>query len=143
VILHQGARAHTIDYNPIISRSDRVKTWTVAEWDAAPRLFDAALSISSFEHDGLGCYGDPLDPDGDLKAMRKLKGIVKPGAIVLLAVPIGADQVIFNEARVYGRVRLPMLLEGWEQVDSFGFDFVPDLIDSNGSVQPVLVLRNR
>ncbi len=32
--------------------------------------FDMALSISSFDHDGLGRYGDPLDPVGDLKAMR-------------------------------------------------------------------------
>ena len=32
--------------------------------------FDVALSISSFDHDGLGRYGDPLEPDNDLRAMR-------------------------------------------------------------------------
>ncbi len=35
--------------------------------------FDACFSISSVEHDGLGRYGDPLDPEGDLKAMEGLK----------------------------------------------------------------------
>lgn len=30
------------------------------------------VSYSSVEHAGLGRYGDPLDPDGDLKAMRAI-----------------------------------------------------------------------
>ena len=38
--------------------------------------FDACLSISSFEHDGLGRYGDPLNPNGDLEAMKKIKQIL-------------------------------------------------------------------
>ena len=29
--------------------------------------YDVCLSISSFDHDGLGRYGDPLDPSGDLR----------------------------------------------------------------------------
>ena len=35
--------------------------------------FDVVLSISSVEHDGLGRYGDALDPDADLHAMRFLQ----------------------------------------------------------------------
>jgi hypothetical protein len=42
--------------------------------------FDVVLSISSFEHDGLGRYGDPLNPDGDLAAMRSTRRLLKPGA---------------------------------------------------------------
>jgi Caenorhabditis protein of unknown function, DUF268 len=45
----------------------------IEQWEHERTLFDAGFSISSFEHDGLGMYGDPLDPDGDLKAMRKMK----------------------------------------------------------------------
>ena len=29
--------------------------------------FDVVLSISSFEHDGLGRYGDKIDPDADIQ----------------------------------------------------------------------------
>jgi hypothetical protein len=71
-----------------------------------------AFDLSSFEHDGLGAYGDPLDPERDLTAMKKMKQVVKLGGILLFALPTGADKVMFNQARVYGRIRLPMMLEG-------------------------------
>jgi hypothetical protein len=29
------------------------------------------------EHIGLGRYGDPIDPDGDLKAISELKRVVQ------------------------------------------------------------------
>jgi SAM-dependent methyltransferase len=138
--LHHGARPTTIDYNAIVSLSDRIKTMTVAEWEATTPTFDVAWSISSFEHDGLGTYGDPLDPDGDLKAMQKMKRIVKPGGLLFLAVPIGSDKIQFNSARIYGRLRLPMLLAGWEKIDEFGM--APEHLDGPGHVQPILVLRN-
>jgi hypothetical protein len=138
--LYHGARSTTIDYNPILALSDRVRTMTIAQWDADRPTFDVAWSISSFEHDGLGMYGDPLDPEGDLKAMRKMRQIVKPGGLLFLAVPVGSDKLRFNEARIYGRIRLPMLIEGWEQIDQFGLH--PDLLDGPGHAQPILVLRN-
>lgn len=141
MILVHGGRAHAIDYNTILSQSERVTTWTVAQWEHERPRFDYALSISSFEHDGLGAYGDPLDPEGDLKAMRKMKEVVKPGGILLLAVPTGADTIRFNSARIYGRLRMPLLIEGWDWIDSEGFE--DSLLDSNGHHQPVLVLRNR
>ncbi len=116
-----GGSPTTIEYNKILVRTPRLKALTVDEFERAPAQFDAAISISSFEHDGLGRYGDPLDPDGDLKAMRKMKQVVSPGGLMYFAVPIGSDRIIFNMARVYGRIRLPLLLEGWTTVESFGF----------------------
>ena len=34
--------------------------------------YDCIFSYSSTEHCGLGRYGDPLDPDGDLTAMKHI-----------------------------------------------------------------------
>lgn len=141
MILVHGGRPNTIEYNPIICQSKRLTIWTVAEWERQRPRFDYALSISSFEHDGLGGYGDPLDPEGDLKAMRKMKEIVKPGGILLLAVPIGKDVLRFNMVRIYGRLRLPLLIEGWDWIGSEGYE--DSLLDSNGDHQPILILRNR
>jgi SAM-dependent methyltransferase len=138
--LYYGAESTTIDYNPILARSTRVKTMTVAEWDRDQPTFDVAWSISSFEHDGLGMYGDPIDPEGDLKAMQKMKRIVKPGGLLFLALPVGRDKVRFNAARVYGRLRLPLLMKGWEQLATFGLE--PVHLDGPGHIQPVFVLRN-
>ena len=64
-----------------------------------------ALSISSFDHDGLGRYGDPLDPVGDLKAMRLAQCILKDDGLLLVSVPVGQDVVAFNLHRRYGSVR--------------------------------------
>jgi SAM-dependent methyltransferase len=53
------------------------------------------------EHIGLGRYGDPLDPDGDLKSMAELKRILAPGGNLLFVVPVGKPVVMFNAHRVY------------------------------------------
>jgi len=138
--LFYGARPTTIDYNPIITLSSRIRTMTIAEWDREQPVFDVGWSISSFEHDGLGMYGDPLDPEGDLKAMKKMKRIVKPGGLLFLSIPVGKDKILFNNARVYGRLRLPLLTEGWEQLTTFGLE--PVHLDGPGHIQPIFILRN-
>ena len=138
--LYFGARPTTIDYNRIISRTNRIQTMTVSEWENNRPRFDIAWSISSFEHDGLGMYGDPLDPDGDLKAMQHMKDVVKPGGLLFLSLPVGTDKVIFNNARIYGRHRLPLLMDGWEEIDTFGLQ--PEHLDGPGHIQPIFILRN-
>jgi hypothetical protein len=122
-------------------------------------MYDSTITISSLEHSGLGRYGDPLDPDGDLKAMKVLLDRTKVGGLCFLAVPMGKDQILWNAHRVYGRLRFPLLTEGWEVVESFGFiesDFDVDEAAkrsagkhphregvSGGAHQPVFVLRKK
>jgi hypothetical protein len=138
-----GGRPSTVEYRKIHHQIADLKTYTVAEFEGLGLTYDAAVSISSIEHDGLGRYGDPIDPDGDLKAMQKCKSYLKKDGLLYLAVPVGRDVVCWNAHRVYGRIRLPRLLAGWEVVDSSGFS--PDLFD-HGQLgdfkQPVFVLRN-
>jgi len=143
ICLMHGAREVVIfEYGPVVSEHPRVRMTTYAEYAQNPEPFDAALSISSFEHDGLGRYGDPLDPDGDLKAMRAAQAIIRPGGLLFLAVPLGKDAVTWNAHRVYGMVRLSMLLEGYQTLASFGFDPRQLLVPGRSGVQPVFVLRN-
>lgn len=104
--------------------------------------YDAAVSISSYEHDGLGRYGDPLNPNGDLEAMKTLKYIVKPGGLLYLSVPIGQDKLYFNLHRIYGKYRFPKLIEGWQPVGWFGFVDQSWTFDNQGDYQPVVVLKN-
>lgn len=138
--IYHGASSTTIDYNKIITLTDRIKTMTVADWDREQPTFDVAWSISSFEHDGLGMYGDPLDPNGDIKAMQKMKRIVKPGGLMFFAVPVGKDKILFNNARIYGEVRLKKMFEGWEVLDQIGLE--PSHLTGPGHIQPVFVLKN-
>lgn len=48
---------------------------------------DFAFSFSSWEHDGLGRYGDPIDPWGDIKAVQRASCYVKPGENVPASLP--------------------------------------------------------
>ena len=142
ILISYGALPTTIEYNRIISEDPRLKVLTVQEHEENPQQYDAVLSISSFEHDGLGRYGDPIDPDGDLKAMEKVRHMLKEGGILFLAVPVGQDYLVWNACRIYGQLRLKALLEGWEIIGSYGYS--PDNLEDRESSwyhQPVFVLK--
>ena len=77
--------------------------------------FDLILNCSAIEHVGIpGRYGVTAErPDGDLEAMARMRTLMKPGATMLLTIPIGRDAVFPPLHRVYGRERLPRLLDGF------------------------------
>lgn len=103
-------------------------------WRCGP--FDFAFSYSSISHDGLGRYGDTLNPRGDLQLMAKLLlTIVKPGGYFFLGVPAGDDALVWNAHRVYAPRRLPLLLAGWTLIAYY--DPPP-----SAHPQPVFVLQN-
>jgi len=66
---------------------------------------NSLISLScmhTIEHIGLGRYGDPLDYDGDKKAINELKRVLAVGGHLFFVVPIGRDnRIFFNAHRVY------------------------------------------
>lgn len=143
VVLAYGGHPITIEYNKIISEDPRITTLTVEEFNKNPRKFDVILSISSIEHDGLGRYGDPINPNGDLEFMTKAKSLLKEGGHMILAVPLGRDALVWNAHRIYGQLRFPLLIKEWNLIDSFGFsenDFTEKAL-GNCAHQPVLYLE--
>ncbi len=112
--------------------------------DSGGLLFDAGISISSFEHYGLGRYGDPLDPDGDLKAMDDAKCSLGDHSRLFLSVPIGEDLICYNSHRVYGNDRYPLLVEGWKVLAEYGIrpsSFQETVNKRQTPYQPVFVLE--
>lgn len=142
IVTEFGGKPLSIDYNP--PNYPGYESISVQDYWKNPRQFDVAISISSFEHDGLGRYGDPLNPSGDLRAMAEMKKVLKPNGILILAVPVGLDKVVWNAHRVYGRVRFPMLINGWHLEGCVGME--DSLLDrdtgNSGGYQPIVVLRN-
>jgi len=109
------------------------------------KKYDVLISISSFEHDGLGRYGDPIKHDADLIAMQDAIKFIKVDGIMFFAVPIGLDTICFNQHRVYGKHRLPLMLKNWQSIDRFGFkdkDLNNSLNSKNGTpYQPIFILK--
>ena len=105
----------TVEYRPIRWEPRFTRTrWSACEFSefckrSASRDFDVLVSYSSIEHSGLGRYGDDIDPDGDLVTLAVAQRWLVPTARVLLALPVGADAILFNRHRVYGKNRLSVL----------------------------------
>jgi hypothetical protein len=75
-----------------------------ADLTALPFADRSVASLSCMhviEHIGLGRYGDPLDADGDLKAVRELVRVLAPGGNLLVVTPVGRARVQFNAHRIY------------------------------------------
>lgn len=140
-ILHGAASCDVLEYSPRPQVHDKIRY--CSEDDTGE--YDVAFSISSFEHYGLGRYGDPINPNGDIAAMRKARSMLKDNGILFLSVPIGLDAVYFNVHRVYGHNRFPMLLEGFDLINDYGMDnngFKRTDNTAKGTpYQPVFVLR--
>ncbi|MBX3718247.1 MAG: DUF268 domain-containing protein [Parachlamydiales bacterium] len=142
VVLAYGGHPITVEYNEINCEDPRITTYTVEEFNKNPRKFDVILSISSIEHDGLGRYGDPINPNGDLEFMAKATSFLKENGHMILAVPVGPDALAWNAHRMYGPLRFPLLIKEWTLVDSFGFSERDFTEKSFGQChQPILYLK--
>jgi len=88
-------------------------------------LFDVVFTYSSLEHSGLGRYGDPLAPYGDVEAVAQLWCAVRPGGLLFLALPSFNDveqrrrlcYIVWNTHRIYGYVRLQHVTANWQVLD--------------------------
>lgn len=97
-----------------------------ADLTALPFADESIPSLSCMhvvEHVGLGRYGDPLDPQGDLLAMGELERVLAPGGTLLFVVPVGRPRVQFNAHRIYAYEHVVGGFEGLELVE---FALIPD-----------------
>jgi len=121
-------RITTADPIPLEINDARIKFAHMEELKTAATSpeYDLVLSYSSIEHDGLGRYGDPVNPRGDLAAMAEYHTMMKEGGYLVLAVPVvPMDEqkgiVQANWHRIYSIERLQRL---W-----CGFDVIGERID--------------
>jgi SAM-dependent methyltransferase len=119
--------------------SEVAKKYLDRSWSSV----DFAYSYSSLEHDGLGRYGDPLNPYGDFESLARIRCLLRPGGILFLAIPVAPDTVVWNLHRIYGRYRLSLMLLGWKVIE-----IVPESCDvddpklrGNYMCQPLMVLQ--
>lgn len=80
---------------------------------------ESLSSLCVVEHIGLGRYGDPIDPEGSVKAFKELSRVVKKDGNLYISVPVEKNnKIYFNAHRSFNI----------EYVLGFFIDF--DLINS-------------
>jgi len=120
IAVWKGAnKVYVVEYNKPICDNEKILVMNHKEIIENNITADFAISYSSFEHDGLGRYGDPLSPDGDFRAMNEAHKYLNKDGILFLGVPLGQDCLVWNAHRIYGKNRLPFLLKGWQLIDVF------------------------
>eukprot|EP00962_Isochrysis_galbana_P008614 scaffold2398_cov139-Isochrysis_galbana.AAC.4 len=128
ILLAYGvASITTSEYSPIEQKDRRVTVLhpsvVAAKFLAGEAPFrggfDFAVSYSSIEHSGLGRYGDPINPSGDLEVIQMVRCMLKPDALFFLGFPsnLRFDELVWKAHRVYGPYRLPLASSGFDVVD--------------------------
>ena len=143
ILLNFNNIVTTVEYNvPIV---DYNNLNAISYWDflKTSNIYDCIITYSSVEHSGLGRYGDPLDPNGDIKTMQDIhKNLISNGTLIWGA-PVGHDALVWNAHRIYGKIRMPILFNGFKELEWIDVDKHSILNQSlqNNSINPVIVLN--
>ncbi len=116
------------DYRPAKIKLDNFSS-KYADITKLPFNNNSIKSLSCMhvvEHIGLGRYGEPLDVDGDLKAISELKRVIAKNGNLLFVVPIGKSKIFFNAHRVYAYEQICSYFKEFKLIE---FTLIPDQSD--------------
>ena len=104
---------------PVTLDSLRFMEGSILALPFADATVDSVSSLCVVEHIGLGRYGDPLDPDGSVKAFKELKRIVRPGGDLYVSVPVDdVNRTYFNAHRAFSESYLLELFAPFKLLES-------------------------
>ncbi|MFI5735128.1 DUF268 domain-containing protein [Kribbella sp. NPDC051587] len=121
------------EFQPSLLRLSGLKAGR-ADLTSLPFDNDSIASLScmhTVEHVGLGRYGDAIDPEGDLQAMRELARVLAPGGQLLFVVPTGPGKVTFNAHRSYTYAQV---LNAFESLELREFHYIPSNVRLRGTI---------
>lgn len=90
------------------------------------------------EHIGLGRYGDPIDPDGDIKAIKELKRVLARNGNLLFAVPMGRPRIQFNAHRIFS---YDQIMDGFSGLELRELALVTDTVQLGNKLQYGSLIR--
>ena len=136
-----GFVAHVLTFMPVTVLDIRplqsnVKGLTFVRGDICRMTGVPSDSIESLsclhaiEHVGLGRYGDEVQPDGWMTALRECSRILAPGGRFYLGTPVGRERLNFNSGRVFSPATIVTALPALRLVSFSAVD------DAGGIVEP-------
>jgi SAM-dependent methyltransferase len=96
---------------------------SICELPFADQSVGSLSSLHVLEHIGLGRYGDPLDPEGHVRAAAELSRVLAPGGSLLLGTPVGRERLCFDAHRVFDPETVAVLFGSLELAQ---FSLIPD-----------------
>lgn len=120
LLLNLGNHVTTVEYQVPNTKFEKLKCVSVDEFNQTSKKYDCIVSYSTIQHCGLGCFGDPLNPTGDIETMHYIHQNLKDDGLCIWSSPVGQDALAWNAQRIYGPIRLPMIFEGFDEIEWFG-----------------------
>lgn len=77
------------------------KQGSVTQLPFEPDSVESLSCLHVIEHIGLGRYGDPIDPEGHVKAAIELARVLKPGGRLYIGAPVGKQRICYDAHRVF------------------------------------------
>lgn len=121
------------DYRPaniILSNYSAGKT-DLTKLQFADNSIESLSCMHTVEHIGLGRYGDPINVNGDKKAMAELERVLAIGGSLLFVVPIGNSRIEFNAHRVYN---YQQVMDNFPSLTLKEFSIIPDEYEKTGYI---------
>lgn len=114
-----------VDYRPIRAALNGMTSvaGNITSLPFGSNMLDSVSCLHVIEHIGLGRYGDPIDPEGSVKAGHELSRVLAGGGFLYLSVPVGQERVEFNAHRVFAPQSIVKLFNELELVE---FSYVGD-----------------
>lgn len=121
------------DYRPADIKLSNLKCGAadLCNLEYPDRSVESISCMHTIEHIGLGRYGDPLDANGDKRALSELERVVANDGNLLVVVPIGKPRIQFNAHRIYDPAMIEAALP---QLNLHRWALLPDDA-SNGLVE--------
>jgi hypothetical protein len=107
--------------------------------------YDIIISYSSIEHDGLGRYGDPINPNGDIDACIESYTMLNDNGYFICGIPIGYGCIEGNFHRIYNKKRIDKLFSLFSQfvgsINNTNYDNTLDFTGNNWKNQPIFIYK--
>jgi hypothetical protein len=144
LLLHFNAKSvTTLDY--IAPKCDyKINVVSMDTYNKSNK-YDIIVSFSSLEHDGLGRYGDPINPNGDIDACINAYNMLNKDGYFICGIPIGNGCIEGNFHRIYNKKRIDKLFSIFSHfIGSVNYETLDNTLNYTGKDwqnQPIFVYK--
>jgi hypothetical protein len=144
LLIHFNAESvTTLDYIPP-ECNYKINTLSLNNYHKEMK-YDVIVTFSSLEHDGLGRYGDPINPKGDIDACIEAYTMLNEGGYFICGIPIGNGCIEGNYHRIYNKKRIDKLFSLFRTyIGSVNYQTLDETLNYTGNDwqnQPIFIYK--